>query len=378
MGVIGMSSERRHSAEEFGSFKVVDLSGTWREMGRQYGELLSDRLREAYDHAIEKCLIGGGLITKEQAEEAAAEHTANLPHRLRELLVGMSEISGLDYAQHVLLNAVETLASDVARHTQDSPAMHGTGIAVWGAYAQSNLIYGRSWDWSPRFKELAELLVTAVFHPSDGSLATALIGFPGAITLSSGMNSQGIFVELNDGEPSGGALKYHNRVPAGAELFMFLLDSFDIDQLESFFYTTRSNRAYLVGAADDKTARCYEWPVFDVKRRLSVRRPGLMVATNHFTEPSWGLPRPDDELFCRTRTRRQNLLNLAEHFKGSIDVSRMQRILDTRLEDLGSATDNTVFQVIAVPGQMTISLKVPGRTDWVDIPLEDHLKQRVE
>jgi hypothetical protein len=154
---------------------------------------------------------------------------------------------------------------------------------------------------------------------------------------------------------------------------MFLLDSPDLDQLESFFHSTRSNFAYVVGTADDQTSRCFEWPVFDVKRRLSVRRPGLMVATNHFTEPSWGLPKPDDAKFFHTRTRRQNLLGLAEHFKGSIDVSRMKKILDTRLEELGATTDSTVYQVIAEPGVKALSLKVPGITAWTDIPAGDFL-----
>jgi hypothetical protein len=128
-----------------------------------------------------------------------------------------------------------------------------------------------------------------------------------------------------------------------------------------------------VGTADDQTSRCFEWPVFDVKRRLSVRRPGLMVATNHFTEPSRGLPKPDDKKFGATRARRQNLLKLAEHFKGSIDMSRMKKILDTRIEDLGATTGNTVYQVIAEPGTMTISLKVPGMIDWTDIPIGEFL-----
>ncbi|MDR3321431.1 MAG: C45 family peptidase, partial [Synergistaceae bacterium] len=235
------------------------------------------------------------------------------------------------------------------------------------------LVYGRNYDYFPWFRDLGKNLTIAVYHPCDGSLATATIGYPGGIYMTTGINERGIFLELNNGEPSGGALHYPNRVPAIAELFTFLLDSPDLDQLESFFQSTRSDFAYVIGTADDQTSRCFEWPVFDVKRRLSVKRPGLMVATNHFTEPSWGLPRPDDEKFSWTRTRRKNLLNLAEHFKGSIDVARMKKILDTRLKDLGATTDNTVYQIIAVPQSMTLSLKVPELTDWTDIPIGDFL-----
>jgi hypothetical protein len=359
---------------KFDGFTVLDLRGTWRQMGRQYGALASEQLKEMYRTAIDENLLKPGGKTREAADAVAAGFYSNYPHRLKELLAGLAETSGLDFAQHLLLNAVEVAVADDIWSARGVSQAHCTGIAVWGEYSSGPLIYGRNYDYFNWFRELGRNLLIAVYHPSDGSLATATIGYPGGIYMTTGINERGIFLELNNGEPSGGALQYPNRVPAIAELFMFLLDSPDLDQLESFFQSTRSNFAYVIGTADDQTSRCFEWPVFDVKRRLSVRRPGLMVATNHFTEPSWGLPRPDDAKFSWTRTRRQNLLNLAEHFKGSIDAARMKKILDTRLKDLGATTENTVYQVIAVPGSMSLSLKIPDITDWTDIPIGDFMR----
>ncbi len=360
----------------FGNFTVLDLHGSWRDMGRQYGALASRQIGEMYRRAIDEKLFAANLRTREAADGIARDFYKNYPQRLRLILEGMEETSGLDFGRHLLLNAIEVIVADeiwTELGNRTLPA-RCTSIAVWGDYTSGPLIFGRNYDYFDWFREMGEYLMIAVYHPCDGSLATATIGYPGGIYMTTGINERGIFLELNNGEPSGGALQYHNRVPAIAELFMFLLDSPDLDQLESFFHATRSNFAYIVGTADDQTSRCFEWPVFDVKRRLSVRRPGLMVATNHFTEPSWGLPRPADEKFWWTRTRRQNLLNLAEHFKGNIDVPRMKKILDTRLEDLGATTDGTVYQIVAVPGQMQLSLKVPEMTDWTDIPIGDFLK----
>jgi hypothetical protein len=337
-------------------------------MGRQYGALVSGALRGMYERAIENKLINDGGKSREAIDAVAKSFYANFPYKLKEVLTGISETSGLELGKILLLNAVEVLvAGELWSRAQCS------GIAVWGEYSSGSLIYGRNYDYFSWFRELGEYLTVAVFHPADGSLAVATIGYPGEIYVVTGINERGIFLELNNGEPSGGALQYHNRVPAIAELFMFLLDSPDLDQLESFFHSTRSNFAYVVGAADDQTSRCFEWPVFDVKRRLSVRRPGLMVATNHFTEPSWGLPKPDDKKFSRTRERRQNLLNLAEHFKGSIDIARMKKILDTHIEDLGATTDFTVYQTIVEPRSMTLSLKIPEMTEWTDIPIGEFL-----
>jgi hypothetical protein len=324
-----------------------------------------------YRRSIEDALIKSGGRSREELDAVAKDFYSNYPYRLKEVIAGMAETSGLDFDRHILLNAVEVI---VAGDIWNPPPMNCSGVAVWGEYSSGALIYGRNYDYFGWFRELGEYLTVTIYHPTDGSLATATIGYTGGIYLTTGINERGIFLELNNGEPSGGALQYHNRVPAIAELFMFLLDSPDLDQLESFFHSTRSNFAYVIGAADGQTSRCFEWPVFDVKRRLSVRRPGLMVATNHFTEPSWGLPRPDDGKFYKTRERRQNLLNLAEHFKGSIDASRMKKIMDTRIEDLGATSDHTVYQIVAEPSAMTVSLKIPDMTEWTDIPLGDLMR----
>jgi hypothetical protein len=352
----------------FGNFSVLDLRGTWREMGRQYGGLAGESLRAMYGKAIDETLIGRLGKSRDELEAAAKIFCANFPHKLKEVMAGIAETSSLELCRVMTLNAVEEVVAGELWQQN-----HCSGIAVWGEYSSGALIYGRNYDYFDWFGELGEHIVTAAYHPADGSLAVATVGYAGEIYMTTGINERGIFLELNNGDPSGGALKYHNRVPAVAELFMFLLDSPDLDQLESFFHSTRSNFAYVIGAADDQTSRCFEWPVFDVKRRMSVRRPGLMVATNHFTEPSWGLPKPDDKKFFGTRARRQNLLTLAEHFKGSIDVPRMKKILDTRLEDLGATTDSTVYQVIAEPRSMTLSLKVPRFADWTDIPIGEFL-----
>lgn len=366
--------DKKGSVSTFGTFSVVDVAGTWHEMGREYGSIFAKHIRHAYDVAVEEFVIGDKVMTRERASEVATSLFAALPFRLRSFIQGMAETSGLELAQHLMLNAVETILS---YNDMNSLAHVGcTGIAVWGEYATGHLIYGRNYDLYPRLKDLAEHLSVLVLHPGDGSIPIASIGLPGCVYMTTGINARGIFVELNSGEPSGGALRYNNRVPASAELMLFMLDAYDLDSLESLLFTTRSNVAYVAGVADDQTSRCYEWPVFDVKRRLSVRRPGLMVATNHFTESSWGLPRPDDVKFNYTRTRRQNLLNLAEHFKGSIDLPRMKRIMDTRIEDLGATTDDTIYQTIAVPGTMTISIKVPGRGEWTDISIGDFLSEQ--
>ena len=204
-------------------------------------------------------------------------------------------------------------------------------------------------------------------------------GGAGALPDASQTGEEGTMeFDFGGGMPSGGALWYDSRVPAVVELFSFLLEASTLDEIESFFKTTKANFAYIVGVADGQTARCFEWPVFEVKRRESHSRLGLTVLTNHFTEFSWGLPRPDDKRFWMTRTRRQNLLTLAKHFKGSINDKVMKDIMDTRIEDLGATTDMTVYQLVVVPERYELWFKLPGVQDWSLIDMRALLKPREE
>lgn len=352
-----------------GVINIIDLHGTWREMGRQYGALMSEELKDMYERGIVEKLAGEPGLEIESMKERSRKLFANYPFKLKEVIRGMAETSGMFLDQLLMVNALELIAGE-------SGFSHCTGIAVWGDYVSGPLVYGRNYDYFSWFKELSGNLVIAAYHPADGSLATATVGYAGEIYAVNGMNEKGIFLELNNGMPSGGALWYDSRVPSVTELFQFLLDCETLDDIESRFQTTKANFAYIIGVADGQTARCYEWPVFEVKRRESHSRPGLTVLSNHFTELSWGLPRPDDKTNWMTRTRRQNLLTLAKHLKGTIDNQTMMKMMDTRIEDLGATTDMTIYQLVVVPDRFEMWIKIPDAQEWTEIDMRALLRPR--
>ncbi|MDO4953122.1 MAG: carcinine hydrolase/isopenicillin-N N-acyltransferase family protein, partial [Synergistaceae bacterium] len=249
-------------------------------------------------------------------------------------------------------------------------------VAVWGDYAQNGLVFGRNYDYCEWLKDFAKDFVFTAFHPADGSLAALTASYAGEIYAVNGINEKGIFLELNNASYSGGNLLFENRKFAAAELFKCLLDSSTLDEVDSFFQTTKADFAYMIGVSDGQIARCYEWPTFGVKLRKTHTRPGLIVLTNHFTEPSWGLPQPDDaKSFC-TRERRDNLLSLAKHFKGSIDVETMKDIMDTKLESGGSKFDATVYQLVVEPGKFLIWFKISDVQDWTLLDAKPFLRPR--
>ena len=113
-------------AVKFGVFTLLDLQGTWREMGRQYGALASENLKRMYARAVEDMLISGQGRNRENLDEIAGGFYANFPYRLKEVLRGISETSGLDFDRVLLLNAVEVIVAGELWSPRCS------GIAVWG------------------------------------------------------------------------------------------------------------------------------------------------------------------------------------------------------------------------------------------------------
>ncbi|MFP4108727.1 MAG: hypothetical protein ACLFT1_06565, partial [Desulfonatronovibrio sp.] len=117
----------------------------------------------------------------------------------------------------------------------------------------------------------------------------------------------------------------------------------------------------------------YEWPPFDLRQR-SDDAPGLLVSTNHFISPAWGLTMQENTGF-KSALRRDNLLKLGRQSKGKIDVRAMKNILDTPIEKGGATWPEqgqvrTIYQIIATPVNQQIWIKVPGCQDWISIELQ--------
>jgi hypothetical protein len=108
------------------------------------------------------------------------------------------------------------------------------------------------------------------------------------IYATTGLNAEGVFLELNNGLPSGGSLKYDDRVPAIVNLLASLSDCGSLDELDAFFNTTRPDLTFIINAADRTRGVSYEWAPFEHRRR-SGDGEGLLISTNHFADPSWGI-----------------------------------------------------------------------------------------
>lgn len=349
-----------------GPVKVVDLRGSYRQMGRQYGHLMRKDLRALYDAAITGEYMQKQKFTPERLKTIAYSFYDLYPLRYREIFKGMAETSGMTLDELVLLNAIEFFPK--INHLQ----YNCSALAVWGDYTKDrSVVFGRNNDDSPFFKEFASFVNVVVFRPGDGSNPTAIVNYAGAMYAPNGLNSKGVFLELNGGPWEGFYLK---RPTVFVSLFTFLQDFSTLDQVSAALASTKMNMCSIVTMADKDKACSLECSSREAKM-CKGEREGIVAAANHFVHPDWELSQLDDRRGGLTMTRRNNLLALGERFKGQFDAGKMMEVFDTTIENGGATSpEGTIFQIVAVPGKLVMWIKAPGAFDWTEVDLSRLLK----
>jgi hypothetical protein len=317
-----------------------------------------------------KGLKGLKGLTLEDMREFGSNMYANYPQKYKEIVKGLADTSGLGLEKAKVLNAQEIYIS-TALVDMFNKQSGCTGMAAWGDYSSGPLVFGRNYDLGPFNHQYATLVV---YNPTDGSLPVASFTFAGCIYVTSGMNSSGVFLELNNGSASDPSDFTASRPWAPIELFAFLEQSTSLKQLTSYFEATRPDMSYIVQGADKDSAVSFEWATSGVK----VRQPdenGLLVATNAFFDPSWGQTPEDGVDFVVTR--RDNLLALGKQNKGKFTPELMMTTISTPLEEGGAfrAPNLTSYEVVAQPETLTMWLRIPEYQDWVKVELEPYFSQ---
>ena len=214
-----------------------------------------------------------------------------------------------------------------------------------------------------------------VYHPADGALATATIGYAGEIYAVNALNEKGLFLELNNGKPSANIKSPNTRVTGTTMLFEILFEADSLDDMDLFFNTTNCSSSYIINVADKNEARSYEWCPIDVRRGENDLPEGLLVSTNYYVNPDWLFAKPSDETSWDGLTRRSNLIRLCEAEKGKMTEEKMMRIIETPIKEGGAENELTVYQLVVVPGTMTLWIRVIGGSDWTPVDLGSFLIQ---
>ncbi|MCR4676604.1 MAG: hypothetical protein K5634_05180 [Sphaerochaetaceae bacterium] len=351
------------SKDVYGVVKVVNLYGSWYEMGRQYGALMKEELNEVSSFIED--IASASEQNAQKATSIAKVQEAQTPYRILEFMRGASETSGLTLDQMQRVNAVERIAG-----------LPKCSVAiVWGDYAASDLVIGRNYDYSAVFAQLYKDVAVTVYHPSDGALATATIGYVGEIYAVNALNEKGIFLELNNGKPSASMKSPNARITGTTMLFNTMFESDELSDLELFFNTTNCSSSYIINVADENMAFSFEWCPVGVKHGEQTLPEGLLVSTNYYVNSEWEFPVPDDAKSWNGISRRNNLIKLCEENKGKIDSEKMMKIIETDYKDGGAKNDMTVFQLVVVPETLSLWVRVVNAPEpkWEAINLSEYL-----
>ncbi len=348
-----------------GAVSVLVMTGNYRQMGRQYGALLKDDLQAMYTTIGEVFLNNPDETRKMTGDELKTMARAlfnRYPQRYKEILHGMAETSGLGMDKTLLVNALEWFPK-INRLSYGKCS----GLAVWGPYTKGPVLFGRNDDDDPAFLAFARPVV-AVFKPNDGSIPAALINYPGVIYNATGINADGLFMELNAGNDMGFAM---DRVSIFTTLFLYLQEYHNLGELDRAMRSTLVDISSIITVADPTRGYSYECSLWDTKRR-DQDAEGIVAAANAFSLPDWNItpldPKKDPGA---NELRKGNLLKLASKYKGAITPEvMMKKIMDVTIKDGGATHAGTIFQIVAAPADRKIWVKVPGRVDWTEIPLE--------
>ncbi|MBR1368983.1 hypothetical protein RJ53_05490 [Methanocalculus chunghsingensis] len=349
-------------------YHVLHLSGSWMEMGRQYGGLVGDELRLFHDEIVDD-ITSRGIDEADQIREARKSYDGYSPE-LQELLGGISQTSGLSMDEVLVLNAGMMLLTDAILEGDHPGACSGVG--VWDGYTgDGTLVFGRNWDIQREsMQKYMRYLSVVVYHPEEG-YPVANIHPLGNVYLETGMNSEGLFIELNNGGHSD-PVWYPEREDTSSVLIRVLTESRTVDEAVRMLENTPADLSYILQIADPSHAVSLERATFDTRVRPS-DDDGLVVAVNHFIPdypPHWeGIvapPRP-----ASVDPRYDNLIRMAqsEEYRGHFTPDLMMQLLEIPIEEGGATFGGTVYQVVAVPETRTIWLRAIDHADWEEIPL---------
>lgn len=347
-----------------GAIPVLNLKGSWRQMGRQYGFLMKEELRKVYDFAMRH---------KEGFDRLGQLGRGGKPvgiFRYDQLFRGVAETSGLTLEQLMAVNAVEVIYLDRIQ-TGLRDVFDGnrcSSLAVWPPFTREDLIFGRNYDWLPEFAELTDTLSVGVYHPADGAIPVASINWAGCFYMTTGMNANGLFVELNSGMFADDNL-VQQRIHNVWLLWEFLLNAERFCEIENAFATCAASGTYLIGVADSVRAECFGWHTRG-PAHTAPHEPGLLAMTNHFVVSGWkNLPGADLDGCASSIQRRAALLDLAHGQTGLISEKEMFEMISRPASLGGACVKGTLFQIVALPGKKLWYVKTKGQEEWSEICL---------
>lgn len=338
------------------------LHGSHYQMGVEYGHAMSQKMRQTLGILENFYITQHGLSHADLIKQASLLYN-RFPVSYQQLIQGAAVGANISLDDAIILNGMETLGELL--HTQGNCAF----IAVPASKSTTGaMLIGRNYDYPVPFDKIAPDLSVTILQDSN-AIPTAIIALPGELYCPSCVNANGLFMELNNGSPSGGGTVDTNRQSLLANMLQIMQNSSDLTQMQKQLNATESDFSLIVNTADKTSAESYEFSSTLGMKHSFPLQDKTYVSTNYFQSKDWqGLPTPTDDNTWMGITRHNNLLNLVGS-QDKINIKNFEKIMDTDITQGGGKWDMTIYQIIFNPKNNNLYLHTKGQTKWSKIAL---------
>jgi hypothetical protein len=356
--------------------QVLQLQGSWFEMGQQYGTFARDGMQQVWDATVQP-YIDKEWITLSDAQALFGRRTFDASSlRMKELCRGIADSTGWSTDKVSLLNQSVMMSIYQAKLHSFAGC---SSIYAWGdATPHGGMITARNLDWSDSF--LPFPLYLTVWNPTDGSNALANLMWPGMLFVASAVNNKGMYADLHDGTSMGGNIVYIERASFVNAVFDMMAECDHAEAVSTRMNSQRNDVSWIWGVADSTPhAFSFECPNWDNRRRNP--EGDTLTVVNTYMNADWGIHKR--ETLSNSLKRFDNLNARLAESHGKIDANKAMDIFDILMfnddgtfKENGGATkpvlfdaDITVHQIVTDLTELKVWLKIPQKTDWRQVDL---------
>lgn len=293
-------------------------------------------------------------ISLERLTAKADQFYQKYPYGYQQFIKGVSEGSGLSLNEVKILNGMETLNS-LKNKQHEISACSFLSVPPTHTTSKFNII-GRNYDFSEPYNKIASYLTVTILKETD-AIPTAIIGLPGQIYCPTCINSNSIFIELNNGMPSGGFDVNHNAQSMLITLLEVAQNSQSFSQMDKLLSSRDSDYSLVINTANQPHVKSYEFSSFKGDKHYIPKVNSIFASTNFFQNETWVTNSElTDESTWLGISRRSNLINGVREDSTIEDV---KQLLDVHHSDGGAKWDFTIYQIIFDTNTQELCLKVP-------------------
>lgn len=350
--------------QKFGTIQTLVLHGTHEQMGRAYGQALRNELLQELS-IIKHFYITQHGVSYEKLKAQAELFYLRFPKDYQIFIVGVAAGSHLSLDDAKILNAMETFGPLVKDQSGKCAFIYVPSQKT----KSHSAIIGRNYDFPPPFDLLANNLTVTVLHEPD-SVPTAFIAIAGEIYCPSCVNEKGLFMELNNGMPSGGDQVDQARQSLLINMLQIMQHSSHLSQMKNQLDAIQSDYSLIVNAADKNSLDSFEYSTTLGMKSSELTTLNPYVSTNFFLNSGWkNIAKPTDSSTWLGVSRRNHLLTLLSQHN-AIDLDQFKSLMNKKYEDGGAVWNATIYQLIFDPNNLTLYIKINKQHDWNSIPLQ--------